>query len=184
MLDIWRCTFFMANRIKYSLETKLKAVNDVLDLGMSSLAVAKSLHTSKTVVLRWVTRFEKFGVEGLSMKSGTYTGDFKVHVVEYIHENNMSFFQGAAHFGIPNDTTVGIWDRIYCEEGPEALYRNNRGRKAKVIKDKDKDKVPNMDKPVDEDLIAEVQRLRMENEYLKKLNALVQAKEKSAKRTK
>ena len=32
-----------------------------------------------------------------------------------------------------------------------------------------------------EDLIAEVQRLRMENEYLKKLNALVQEREKSEK---
>ena len=32
-----------------------------------------------------------------------------------------------------------------------------------------------------EDLLAEVQRLRMENEYLKKLNALVQEREKSKK---
>ena len=32
-----------------------------------------------------------------------------------------------------------------------------------------------------EDLLAEVQRLRMENEYLKKLNALIQEREKSEK---
>ena len=32
-----------------------------------------------------------------------------------------------------------------------------------------------------EDLLAEVQRLRMENEYLKKINALVQEREKSKK---
>lgn len=32
----------------------------------------------------------------------------------------------------------------------------------------------NLNKEVEEDLIAENQRLRMENEYLKKLNALVQ----------
>lgn len=35
-----------------------------------------------------------------------------------------------------------------------------------------------------EDLLAEVQRLRMENEYLKKLNALIQKREKSEKPTK
>ena len=35
-----------------------------------------------------------------------------------------------------------------------------------------------------EALQAEISRLRMENEYLKKLNALVQAKEKSPKKTK
>ncbi|PKG27001.1 transposase, partial [Cytobacillus horneckiae] len=35
-----------------------------------------------------------------------------------------------------------------------------------------------------EPLQAEIERLRMENEYLKKLNALVQAKEKSPRKTK
>ena len=35
-----------------------------------------------------------------------------------------------------------------------------------------------------EALQAEIDRLRMENEYLKKLNALVQAKGKSPKKTK
>ena len=35
-----------------------------------------------------------------------------------------------------------------------------------------------------EALQAEIERLRMENEYLKKLNALVRSKEKSPKKTK
>lgn len=171
--------FFVA---KYSLEIKVKAVSDVLELGMSAEAVAKLLHTSKVIIQRWVARYEEFGVEGLSMKAGTYSGDFKVRVVEYIHKNSVSLFRAAVHFGIPNDTTVGKWERIYWEEGPEALYKDNRGRKIGL--DKDKTKKPKMNKQVEEDLIAEVQRLRMENEYLKKLNALVQAREKSAKKTK
>ena len=37
-----------------------------------------------------------------------------------------------------------------------------------------KPKKKKLSKEVEEDLIAENQRLRMENEYLKKLNALVQ----------
>jgi transposase len=41
-----------------------------------------------------------------------------------------------------------------------------------------------LEKQTEEDLIAEVQRLQMENEYLKKLNALVQERERSAKKTK
>lgn len=167
---------------KFNLETKIKAVKDVLEEGISQGDVAKSLSTRKNLIQRWIARYEKFGIDGLSMKSGTYTGNFKVHVVEYIHDNSMSLFQGAAHFGIPSDSTIGRWERIYREEGPEALSKENRGRKVKQMKDKIKK--PTGDNQMNEDLIAEVQRLRMENEYLKKLNALVQSREKSAKKTK
>jgi len=38
----------------------------------------------------------------------------------------------------------------------------------------DKPRKKKLNKETEEDLITEVQRLRMENEYLKKLNALVQ----------
>jgi transposase len=47
-----------------------------------------------------------------------------------------------------------------------------------------KPRKPKNDVQTNEDLLAEVQRLRMENEYLKKLNALVQEREKSGKKTK
>lgn len=168
--------------IKYSLETKLKVVQDVLKLGMSYRDAAKTFHIAKSAIQRWVAHYEKHGVDGLTTKSKTYSGDFKVHVVEYMHENNMSFCDGALHFGLPSDATVGVWDRIYREEGPEALCQNNRWRTSTMVKEKcENSKIENMS---EEDLIAEVKRLRMENEYLKKLNALVQAKEKSAKKTK
>ena len=162
--------------------TKLKAVKDVLELGMSATAVSRELNTAKVIVQMWVALYEEFGIAGLSKKSGTYSGDFKLNVVKYIHENNESLLRTAVHFGIPSVSTVDKWERLYLEEGPEALYKDNRGRKCKVMKDKNQ--TPKMDRQVEEDLIAEVQRLRMENEYLKKLNALVQAREKSAKKTK
>lgn len=56
------------------------------------------------------------------------------------------------------------------------MFKERRGRKKMNDKKPAKPK-----KKVDEneDLLQEVQRLRMENEYLKKLNALVQEREKS-----
>lgn len=168
--------------LKYSLETKLKVVKEVLELGMSYRDAAKLFHIAKSAIQRWVVHYEKHGVDGLTSKSKTYSSDFKVHVVEYMHENNMSFCEGALHFGLPSDATVGVWDRIYREEGPEALCKNNREEKSTMVKDESKK--PKIENMSEEDLIAEVKRLRMENEYLKKLNALVQAKEKSAKKTK
>lgn len=89
-----------------------------------------------------------------------------------MHKNHLSISETATLFKISSDYTVGKWERLYYEEGPLALYRDKRGRKKGMSTDKPK-KVK-LSKETEEDLIAEVQRLRMENAYLKKLNALVQ----------
>ena len=59
------------------------------------------------------------------------------------------------------------------EEGAEGLMKERRGRAGAASGTK-KGRPPKLDKKVEEDLIAENQRLRMEIEYLKKLDALVQ----------
>jgi len=157
---------------KYSVEQRIKAVMDVLEKHMSCESVGKLLGCGKSQVQRWLKRYEQFGIEGLMLKHGTHTGKFKQHVVEYMHQNHLSIFEAAALFGIPSDTTLAKWERIYYEEGPQGLYRDNRGRKKDMQSKKPKN--PKLKKETEEDLIAEVQRLRAENAYLKKLNALVQ----------
>ena len=93
----------------------------------------------------------------------------------------MSIIETANHFCIPSHSTVGKWERIYYEEGPEALLEERRGRKNMGKKKSSK---PKKNVNENEDLLAEVQRLRMENEYLKKLNALVLEREKSEQKKK
>lgn len=50
-------------------------------------------------------------------------------------------------------------ERIYLEEGPEGFVIERRGRGSKSLPPKQ------LSKEVEEDLLAEVQRLRAENEY-------------------
>lgn len=157
---------------KYSYEEKTEAVLRVIEEGMSMRESARILGATLVQVQRWIARYKQFGPEGLLLKHGSYDGLFKVSVIEYMHANHLSLFQTAVKFGIPTDTTVGKWERIYYEEGPQGLYQDNRGRKSKMNSDKPTKK--KLSKETEEDLIAEVQRLRMENDYLKKLQALVQ----------
>lgn len=163
---------------KYTYEQRMKAVLDVTEKHMSCRSVGKLLGCGHEHVRRWVKRYEQFGVEGLLLKHGTYSGEFKQHIVEYMHENHLSISEASVLFGIPSDVTVGKWERIFYEEGPQALYRDNRGRKKSMASDKSKKENLNtkveLSKETEEDLVAEIQRLRMENAYLKKLNALVQ----------
>ena len=157
---------------KYSFEKKLETVLRVVKDGMSPGQSAKILGTSHEHVRRWVMRYQQFGLEGLRLRNGSYDGEFKHSVIEYMHTNHLSIRQAAVKFGIPSDATLGRWERIYNEEGPQGLYQDKRGRKPKMISKKPRKK--KLDKKIEEDLIAENQRLRMENDYLKKLQALVE----------
>jgi len=157
---------------KYSNEQKLEVVLEVLERGLSPKAAGSIIGACKGDVQKWTRLYVEHGHEGLLMKRGTYDGQFKLDVIEYMHANHLSIRETSAKFGIPEHVTVGKWERIYYEEGREALFRENRGRTK--MKNGRKPKKPTLDKKVEEDLIAENQRLRMENAYLKKLNALVQ----------
>ena len=157
---------------KYNNEEKLKVVMGVLEKGMSYKDSAGQIGATKVAAQKWVRMYKEYGVEGLLMKHGSYDGGFKVNVIEYMHANQLSQMETAVKFGIPSISTVGKWERIYYEEGREALYKDNRGRKR--MSDKVDTPRPKLAPKVEEDLIAEIQRLRMENAYLKKLQALVQ----------
>ena len=87
-----------------------------------------------------------------------------------MHNNHLSATETSVHFRLQTHVVLK-WERIYYEEGPQALYEERRGR-SKNVNSKPKNK--KLDKKIEEDLVTENQRLRMENEYLKKLNALVQ----------
>lgn len=159
---------------KYSFEEKLEAILRVKNNGMSITQSAKILGIRQEKLSQWIRLYDEHGFKGIANSGASYDGKFKIKVVEYMHENHLSCRDTAAKFCIKGSYTVNKWERIYYEEGPAGLLKNSkRGRPPKGMstKKKQQKKLP---KKTEEDLIAEVQRLRMENEYLKKLQALVQ----------
>ena len=100
-----------------------------------------------------------------------HTGEFKQMVVETMMHDKLSYREAAQQFEISGHEQIRKWERIYLMEGPEGLYIERRGRSSKG-------RPASFPKEVEEDLLAEVQRLRAENAYLKKLQALVLEEER------
>ncbi|MBQ8574706.1 MAG: helix-turn-helix domain-containing protein [Clostridia bacterium] len=117
-------------------------------------------------------------------KKGTiqqkYSAEFKIGVIMDMREHHMGYRETVRKYWDVSKgqeanykNAVQRWERIYLEEGAEGLMRDRRGKTCSDSGTR-KGRPPKLDKKVEEDLIAENQRLKLEIEYLKKLDALVQ----------
>ena len=88
-----------------------------------------------------------------------------------MREEQLSLNDTMRRLEINDQGIIKRLERIYREEGPEGLSVERRGRKStgRTVK---------LSKTVEEDLIAENQRLRAEIDYLKNLQALVWEEER------
>lgn len=124
-------------------------------------------------------------------RNAKYSPEFKISVIIGMREQELSYHETVRRYGLGNPETGGArkmvqnWERIYLEEGEAGFYIERRGRTRKVDNpNKGRPRKKPLDKKVEEDLIAENQRLKeeiqylqAEMEYLKKLDALVRAEE-------
>ena len=162
---------------KYSSEFKLKVVKYCIDKHHAYGDAASYFNISgRSTIQEWCKKYIEHGEKGLiKNQKSSYSGKFKEEVIKYMHTNHLSLRETAVKFNLGNHKTVGKWECIYYEEGPQALYEERRGRSKNMSSKPRKNK---LSKENEEDLIEEVKRLRMENAYLKKLQALVQERTK------
>ncbi len=164
---------------KYTEQFTLGIVEQYLTGEAGFTAVSRQHGVARAVLRRWVAFFRLHGAAGLRSKSVTYDGAFKLSVLQHMWENGLSLFQVSAIFDIRDQCAVSKWQRSYDAGGPAALGINptpdieDMSRPAKVKKPDPS--IPDEEKS-HEDLLAELNWMRMEVAYLKKLDALVQAK--------
>ena len=117
-------------------------------------------------------------------KNKIYSADFKKAVIMDMRENHLSYRETARKYwaGEREDNyknRLKEWERIYLTEGAVGFMVERRGRKSTG-----RPRKKPLDKEIENDLVAENQRLKeqleyaqMEIEYIKKLSALVLAEE-------
>lgn len=109
-----------------------------------------------------------------------YPPEFKIKVVETKIRESLSSYETAKKFNVtisvkgkeyPSHKRVLDWERKYLEHGKESFFIETRGKSSNKTGRK-----PKLNPKANEDLISKCQRLEMENDYLKKVYALVSAK--------
>lgn len=168
---------------KFSFEIKLKAIRMYLS-GIGSTTIAQRLGVKKVdSILMWVARYQKYGVKGLEIRRPKYDydGDFKLKVLNWKIQHKASYSQTALQFDISNTGTIANWQRKLKECGIEALF-TRKGRAKHMTTNHNRQASKQLSEL--ERLKAKNRALRVENEYLKKLKALVQRREQLKKNTK
>ena len=152
---------------KYSEEYKLRVVKAYISGEGGTERVSKKYKVARTCLQEWVAQYELTG--SFTKPTRHFSGEFKLKVLNYQQEHHLSDLQTALIFGITNHGTISAWRKKYITGGTEALFQK-QGRRSKMPK---KSLIPN--KPREEwTKDEELAYLRMENEYLKKLTALIQ----------
>ena len=110
---------------------------------------------------------------GKTGRKKEYSAEFKIGVIIDMREHHLGYNKIVRKYwdimkGQEQNykNTIISWERIYLEEGAEGLMKERRGRACSAGGTR-KGRPPKLDKKVEEDLIAENQRLRMEIEYIK-----------------
>jgi len=164
---------------KYNEQFKL-AIAEQYSSGASGCKQIADEHSIPVSMVKlWVGLHRAHGTDGLAKKYSRYTAEFKLAVLRLMWDDALSYRQVAAVFDIRNHSCIARWVRCYHIGDIDALAPRKRGKPKKMPTVPDTEppeSIPDPAGPTYDELVTEVNQLRMEVAYLKKLEALVQAK--------
>jgi transposase len=172
---------------KYDEQFRRQLVAEYLEgaHGYQALGARYGLHGA--MIQRWVASYRAHGDTGLAKKYGHYDARFKLRVLDQMRRDHLSYRQAAALFGIRNERNIPVWERLYDEGGLDALKPRRRGRPPKMPPAHPEPAAPQPTTPEErsrEDLLKEIEYLRAEVAYLKKLDASIREEQHQKPRAK
>ncbi|MCA5006850.1 transposase [Sphingobacterium sp. WQ 366] len=168
----------MDRKVKHTLSFKKTCIDLYTKSSESILGISKEYKVSESLLRRWIQDYEKYGLKGLyPKKNQIYSSEFKHRVLLTMEREKLSLSEARLRYRIPSDSIIVQWRNIFSKFGLEGLKSKPRGRQKKMSTYKRK--AYKSQKPLtrEEELLLENERLRCENAFLKKFNALIQAEE-------
>ncbi|MCM3472483.1 MULTISPECIES: IS3 family transposase [Brevibacillus] len=165
---------------KFSGDVKLAAVQRYLEGVESYASIAASIGASDYMVRNWVLQYEHQGEKAFVKSYTSYSVQFKLDVLNYMNTYGTSPNETAAIFRITSPGLIRKWRMQFQSQGIDALISKKKGRPA--MKKRHKKGTP-VEGSV-EALQEELERLRMENAYFKKVECLSSKQGKITKQDK
>jgi transposase len=160
---------------KYSYEFKLSIVEEYIAGRNGYREISRQRGIQHGDLREWVASYKANGIEGLKKKFSHYTAEFKLLVLKHMWDNKLSHRETIAVFDIRSRACLRHWENSYRSGGIQALEPLPKGRPKRMPDTGSKPPPPDEDKRSREELLADLRYLQMENAYLKKLKALVEA---------
>ena len=138
--------------------------------------LARRWSVAEEKIRTWVSHYRLHGIDGLRPKRSVYSAQFKLQVLSHQDREQLSSRQVAAIYDIRNPNQVVVWQQNLDAGGVAALENWKRGRTN--MKPTTCRPVPTSTLNTDSAhvLYEEIERLRAEVAYLKKLHALIRAR--------
>ncbi|MCP1144170.1 IS3 family transposase [Lysinibacillus endophyticus] len=168
---------------KFTSDIKLAIVQGFNPHMISQKEYASQVGVTRAQFQFWLKLYELHGEEAFKNFYTNYPVPFKLDVLNYMVQSGASLMDTAALFKIPSYTMVYNWQRQMEYGGLDALEPKSKGRPSmKNETSKHPKQTPVEGSP--EALQAEINRLRMENEYFKKVERLSSSQGKITKEDK
>lgn len=165
---------------KFSNMEKMKVVYRYQTESVSYKQLSAQVGIDASSIRHWVRLVHHHGIEAFLYPYTKYSASFKLGVIQLIETENYSIREAAAQSHLPDPSMLRRWVnkwRIHgatafpvCGEKEPMMPRQNDNQTSTDVKLNEMKK--------------EMEQLRMENDYLKKLNALVQKRGRSQQATK
>lgn len=165
----------------FTKEYKLQAAKRYLNEIISYRELANQVGVDDSTLRYWVMLVRYHGDQAFTFPYTNYSAAFKLKVIQFMTEENYSIREASAIFHIPVPCMLRRWKKKWETAGEDALEPREKGLST-MTSNQNKNK-GNSDSSTQsiEEMKRELEHLRMENAYLKKLKALVQEKQSPTK---
>ncbi len=182
---------------RYSLEEKLAVVNRLLS-GESLSSISRKTGIKGDIIGLWRLRYEKYGLKGLDYlpRNVIHPMEKRLAVVRDYHEGKLTLLQIANEYDIPRQT-INRWVKLYSSRSQHRRKHRRKQRDVDIVdindiihiimKKANKEDISSELSFLKDPALSEKEKMKMlkrkyilacaERDYLKKLEALMRAKE-------